>query len=61
MKLGTQGETLRGLAVTSGVITAAGIMLARTFAAFARQTAVEVTEVGIAVTRRVLLDRRRLR
>ena len=56
MELRTRGGTLRGLVVTGGVITAASIMLARTFAAFPRQRAVEVTEVGIAVTRRVLLD-----
>jgi hypothetical protein len=55
-KLGTPGGTLLGLAVTGGVIAAANIVLAGTFAALARQKTVEVTEVGIAVALGVLLD-----
>jgi putative drug exporter of the RND superfamily len=42
--------------VTGGVITAAGIVLAGTFAALAGQKTVEVTAVGIAVGLGVLLD-----
>jgi uncharacterized membrane protein YdfJ with MMPL/SSD domain len=48
-KLGTGGGTLRGLAVTGGVIAGASIVFAGTFAALARQKTVEVTGVGIAV------------
>jgi putative drug exporter of the RND superfamily len=55
-KLGARRGTLRGLAVTGGVITAAGIVLAGTFAALAQQKTVDVTEVGIAVALGVLLD-----
>ena len=55
-KLGTRSGTLRGLGVTGGVITAAGIVLAGTFAALALQNTVNVTEIGIAVALGVLLD-----
>jgi uncharacterized membrane protein YdfJ with MMPL/SSD domain len=48
-KLGTGGGTLRGLAVTGGVIAEAGIVFAGIFAALAGQKTVEVTGVGIAV------------
>ena len=48
--------TLRGLAVTGGVITAAGIVLAGTFAALTRLPNAPVAEVGIAVALGVLLD-----
>jgi putative drug exporter of the RND superfamily len=48
--------TLRGLAVTGGVITAAGIILGATFADLARLPNVPVAEVGIAVALGVLLD-----
>ncbi len=53
---GIRQGTLRGLAVTGGVITAAGIVLAATFAALAQLPSVPVTEVGIAVALGVLLD-----
>jgi putative drug exporter of the RND superfamily len=53
---GTQAGTLRGLAVTGGVITAAGVILAATFAALAQLPSVSVTEVGTAITVGVLLD-----
>jgi putative drug exporter of the RND superfamily len=52
--LGTRCGTLRGFAVTGGVIAAACIVLAGTFAALARQKSVEVTEAGIAVALGVL-------
>jgi RND superfamily putative drug exporter len=48
--------TLRGLAVTGGVITAAGIVLAATFINLARLPYVPVTEVGSAVAIGLLLD-----
>ena len=48
--------TLRGLGVTGGVITAAGIVLAGTFAALTRLPNASVAEVGIAVALGVLLE-----
>ena len=55
-QLGTRPGTLRGLAMTGGVITAAGIVLAGTFAALAQLPSVSLTEVGTAVALGVLLD-----
>ncbi|GAB1639972.1 MMPL family transporter [Krasilnikovia sp. MM14-A1259] len=55
-KLGTRQGTLRGLSVTGGVITAAGVVLAATFAALAQLPSVELTEVGSAVALGVLID-----
>jgi putative drug exporter of the RND superfamily len=55
-QLGTAQGTLKGLAVTGGVITAAGIILAGTFGDLARLPSVPVAEVGIAVAVGVLLD-----
>lgn len=52
----TRCGTLRGLAVTGGIITVASIVLAGPSAALARQKTVEVTEVGIAIALGVLLD-----
>ncbi|HEY7324154.1 MAG TPA: MMPL family transporter [Streptosporangiaceae bacterium] len=54
--LGTTAGTLRGLAVTGGVITAAGLVLAGTFAALTQLPSVSVTEVGSAVAIGVLVD-----
>jgi putative drug exporter of the RND superfamily len=54
--LGTRQGTLHGLAVTGGVITAAGIVMAATFSALAQLPNVSVAEVGIAVAVGVLLD-----
>ncbi|GAA2515822.1 MMPL family transporter [Winogradskya humida] len=54
--LGTKRGTLRGLSVTGGVITAAGVVLAATFAALAQLPSVQLTEVGSAVALGVLLD-----
>jgi RND superfamily putative drug exporter len=48
--------TVRGLAVTGGVITAAGIVLAATFTNLSRLPYVPVTEVGSAVAIGLLLD-----
>ena len=55
-RAGTRPATLRGLSVTGGVITAAGIVLAGTFAALAQLPSVSLTEVGTAVAIGVLLD-----
>jgi MMPL family len=55
-RAGTRPGTLRGLSVTGGVITAAGIVLAGTFAALAQLPSVSLTEVGTAVAIGVLLD-----
>ncbi|MDN5765124.1 MAG: MMPL family transporter [Humibacillus sp.] len=55
-RLGTQRATLRGLAVTGGVITAAGIVLAATFAGLARLPYLPVAQVGTAIAIGVLLD-----
>jgi putative drug exporter of the RND superfamily len=48
--------TLRGLAVTGGVITAAGIVLAAAFTNLSRLPYIPVTEVGSAVAIGVLID-----
>jgi putative drug exporter of the RND superfamily len=48
--------TQRGLAATGGVITAAGIVLAGTFAALTRLPNAPVAEVGVTVALGVLLD-----
>jgi putative drug exporter of the RND superfamily len=53
---GTRQGILRGLGVTGGVITAAGIVLGGTFAALAQLPSAPIAEVGIAVALGVLLD-----
>lgn len=55
-EIGTRAGTLRGLAVTGGVITAAGIVLAGTFAALVPGPLVDLAEVGTAIALGVLLD-----
>jgi putative drug exporter of the RND superfamily len=55
-RTGLRQGTLRGLGVTGGVITAAGIVLAGTFAALIQIPQVDITEVGIAVALGILLD-----
>ena len=55
-KLGHREGTLRGVAVTGGVITSAGVVLAATFAALAVLPIVFVVEVAFAVAFGVLLD-----
>jgi RND superfamily putative drug exporter len=55
-RLGLRAGTLRGLGVTGGVITAAGIVLAGTFAALTQIPQVSIAEVGTAVALGVLLD-----
>ena len=54
--VGTPNGTLHGLAVTGGVITAAGVVMAATFAALTQLPAVSVAQLGIAVAVGVLLD-----
>ncbi len=53
---GTRAGTLRGLALTGGVITSAGLVLAATFTTLAVLPLVVLTETGIAVALGVLLD-----
>ncbi|MEI2702236.1 MAG: MMPL family transporter [Baekduia sp.] len=53
---GTREGMLRGLAVTGGVITSAGIVLAGTFAVLAVLPLVPLTQIGFAVAFGVLLD-----
>ncbi|WP_230687039.1 MMPL family transporter [Catellatospora vulcania] len=55
-KLGHTQGTLKGLAVTGGVITSAGVVLAATFAALAVLPLVFVVEIAFAVAFGVLLD-----
>jgi len=53
---GTKAGTLRALAVTGGVITSAGIVLAGTFSVLAILPLVFLTEIGFVVAFGVLLD-----
>jgi RND superfamily putative drug exporter len=53
---GTRAGVVRGLAVTGGVITAAGIVLAGTFSVLAVLPLVFLTEIGFAIAFGVLLD-----
>ncbi len=53
---GTRQGMLRGLAVTGGVITSAGIVLAGTFSVLALLPLVFLTEIGFVIAFGVLLD-----
>jgi len=53
---GTRRGTLKGLAVTGGVITSAGVVLAATFSALGVLPLVPFAELGFAVAFGVLLD-----
>jgi RND superfamily putative drug exporter len=53
---GTREGMLRGLAVTGGVITAAGIVLAGTFSVLGVLPLVSLTQIGFVVAFGVLLD-----
>ncbi|GIH09378.1 membrane protein [Rhizocola hellebori] len=55
-KLGHRAGTLRGLSVTGGVITSAGVVLAATFAALGVLPIVFVFQIAFAVAFGVLLD-----
>jgi RND superfamily putative drug exporter len=54
--LSTKDAMLKGLAVTGGVITSAGIVLAGTFSVLAVLPLVALTQIGITVALGVLLD-----
>ncbi|SEG92132.1 putative drug exporter of the RND superfamily [Thermomonospora echinospora] len=54
--LGTRRGVLRGLTVTGGVITSAGLVLAATFAALATLPLVSMVEMGFVVAFGVLVD-----
>ena len=56
LRHGTRQGMLRGLAVTGGVITSAGIVLAGTFSVLASLPLVFLTEMGFIVAFGVLLD-----
>jgi putative drug exporter of the RND superfamily len=56
LKHGTREGVLRALAVTGGVITSAGIVLAGTFSVLAVLPLVFLTEIGFVVAFGVLLD-----
>jgi len=56
VQFGTRRGILRGLSVTGGVITSAGIVLAATFAVLAVLPLVFLAEIGFAVAFGVLLD-----
>ena len=56
LKLGTRPGILKGLTVTGGVITSAGIVLAATFLVLGVLPLVFLRELGIAVAVGVLLD-----
>ena len=53
---GTHEATLRGLAVTGGVITSAGVVLAGTFLVLGVLPLVALTEIGLVVALGVLVD-----
>ncbi|MDQ3444096.1 MAG: MMPL family transporter, partial [Chloroflexota bacterium] len=54
--IGTRPGMLKGLAVTGGVITSAGIVLAATFAVLGVLPLVALAQVGFLVSFGVLLD-----
>ena len=56
LELPTRAAVLKGLAVTGGVITSAGIVLAGTFAVLAVLPLVALTQIGVTVAFGVLLD-----
>ena len=55
-RLGTRRGVLRGLAVTGGVITSAGVVLAATFSVLGVLPLTFLTQLGLAVALGVLLD-----
>jgi RND superfamily putative drug exporter len=56
LKFGTRQGIVRGLAVTGGVITSAGVVLAATFVVLGVLPIVFLAEIGFAVAFGVLLD-----
>jgi RND superfamily putative drug exporter len=55
-RLGTRAGTIRGVTVTGGVITSAGVVLAATFGVLATLPLVTLIEIGFTVAFGVLLD-----
>lgn len=55
-KIGTRAGVIKGVAVTGGVITSAGVVLAATFAVLGLIPLVPLAELGFAVAFGVLLD-----
>ena len=56
VRIGTRPGILKGLAVTGGVITSAGVVLAATFLILTRLPLVGPTQIGVAVAIGVLVD-----
>ena len=56
LQFGTRSGVLRGLSVTGGVITSAGLVLASTFAVLGVLPIVFLAEIGFSVAFGVLLD-----
>jgi RND superfamily putative drug exporter len=56
LKIGTRKGVIKGLTVTGGVITSAGIVLAATFAVLGVLPLVFLAQLGFAVAFGVLLD-----
>jgi RND superfamily putative drug exporter len=56
LKIGTKAGVIRGLTVTGGVITSAGIVLAATFGVLGVLPLVFLAQLGFAVAFGVLLD-----
>ncbi len=56
LRIGTRRGTLKGLAVTGGVITSAGVVLAATFGALALLPMVMLVQMAFLVAFGVLLD-----
>jgi len=56
LTMSTRDAMLKGLAVTGGVITSAGIVLAGTFSVLAVLPLVALTQIGVTVALGVLLD-----
>jgi RND superfamily putative drug exporter len=56
LKLGTRPGLLKGLAVTGGVITSAGVVLAATFLVLGVLPLVVLQQIGFAVAAGVLID-----
>jgi RND superfamily putative drug exporter len=56
LRFGTREGVMRGLAVTGGVITSAGVVLAATFTVLGVLPLVFLAEIGFAVAFGVLLD-----
>ena len=56
LKMGTRAGTLKALAVTGGVITSAGVVLAATFGVLGILPLVFLAELGFTVAFGVLLD-----